>query len=178
LTFQAYNTTLTIHSAFLYRRQKGSILWGLGDGVAQIVPRLSEGEEVSLDSYDLPRTGRACFFGGAIHAPTSHVHFNFLEWMTKRFAITGEFSIPIFKTVMEQFVYWSWISNSLYHGAMGAMQGHSGDQIYNRIADVLWETQKAQWVFWIRESTWALGLLLLFAILYLVLKLTRSSLLL
>jgi protein Mpv17 len=32
---------------------------------------------------------------------------------------------------------------------MGAMQGQNLDQIYHRIADVLWETQKAQWVFWI-----------------------------
>lgn len=29
------------------------------------------------------------------------------------------------------------------------MQGKTFDQIYNRIADVLWDTQKAQWVFWI-----------------------------
>ena len=32
----------------------------------------------------------------------------------------------------------------MYHGAMGAMQGMSLQQIYDRIADVLWETQKAQ----------------------------------
>ena len=37
----------------------------------------------------------------------------------------------------------------MYHGAMGAMQGMTPQQIYDRIADVLWETQKAQWVFWI-----------------------------
>jgi protein Mpv17 len=37
----------------------------------------------------------------------------------------------------------------MYHGAMGAMQGFSPQEIYDRIADVLWETQKAQWVFWI-----------------------------
>jgi hypothetical protein len=48
-----------------------------------------------------------------------------------------------------QFVYWSWFSNSLYHGAMGAMQGMNLDQIYDRIADVLWDTQVAQWKFWI-----------------------------
>ena len=41
------------------------------------------------------------------------------------------------------------MSNSMYHGAMGAMQGMTGQQIYDRIADVLWETQKAQWAFWI-----------------------------
>jgi protein Mpv17 len=37
----------------------------------------------------------------------------------------------------------------MYHGAMGAMQGMGAQDIYDRIGDVLWETQKAQWVFWI-----------------------------
>lgn len=76
------------------------------------------------------------------------VHFNFLEWLTIRTGVTGN-HIPLFKAFMEQFVYWSWISNSMYHGAMGALQGQSLDQIYHRIADNLWETQKAQWIFWI-----------------------------
>lgn len=49
-----------------------------------------------------------------------------------------------------QFVYWSWFSNSLYHGSMAVMQGVTDPSlVYKRIADVLWETQKAQWVFWI-----------------------------
>ena len=34
----------------------------------------------------------------------------------------------------------------MYHGAMGAMQGMTLTQIYDRIADVLMDTQKAQWV--------------------------------
>lgn len=34
----------------------------------------------------------------------------------------------------------------MYHAAMGAMQGMTPDQIYDRIADVLMDTQKAQWV--------------------------------
>lgn len=71
----------------------GSFLWGLGDAVAQ----LSSGAK----EYDFPRTGRAVFFGFAIHAPSSHVHFNFLEWMTVRSGVTG-LGIPIFKTIMEQ----------------------------------------------------------------------------
>jgi protein Mpv17 len=37
----------------------------------------------------------------------------------------------------------------MYHGAMGAMQGHSPKQIYDHVCDVLWDTQKAQWAFWI-----------------------------
>jgi protein Mpv17 len=37
----------------------------------------------------------------------------------------------------------------MYHAAMGAMQGMNGTQIVERIQDVLWDTQKAQWAFWI-----------------------------
>lgn len=97
----------------------GSILWGLGDIVAQVVPSMIENEDVAPPAqehdtqlvakkedfeYDYPRTARAMFFGFAIHAPLSHVHFNFLEWMTIKGAFTG-LSIPIFKTVMEQVRY-------------------------------------------------------------------------
>lgn len=132
----------------------GSILWGVGDIVAQLVPQLVFEEADEKDgkfeglTYDAVRTGRAVAFGGFIHAPTSHLHFNFLEWLTVRTGVSG-LAIPVFKTIMEQFVYWSWISNSMYHGAMGAMQGMTLTQIYDRIADVLMDTQKAQWVFWI-----------------------------
>jgi protein Mpv17 len=130
----------------------GSILWGLGDVVAQVVPSLifqEEGTDKKTDiDLDVARTGRAMFYGFAIHAPLSHLHFNLLEWMTIKGGFVGN-SIPVFKTVMEQFVYWSWFSNSLYHGAMGAMQGMTLDEIQNRISSVLWDTQKAQWAFWI-----------------------------
>ena len=47
--------------------------------------------------------------------------------------------------IIFQFVYWSWISNSMYHAAMGAMQGMSPSQIYDRLCDVLMPTQYAQW---------------------------------
>jgi protein Mpv17 len=129
----------------------GSILWGLGDAVGQTVPQLIFGdssETATQKPYDYARTGRAVFYGFAIHAPCSHLHYNFLEWMTVKGGFTG-LGIPVFKAFMEQFVYWSWVSNALYHGAMGAMQNMTFQQIYDRIADVLWETQKAQWVFWI-----------------------------
>ena len=138
----------------------GSILWGLGDIVAQVVPTYfadddtTNGESESVTTtkkefkYDFPRTGKAVLFGFALHAPLSHLHFNFLEWMTVKSGLQG-LTIPIFKTIMEQFVYWSWISNSLYHGAMGFMNGMNFQQTYDRIADVLWDTQVAQWSFWI-----------------------------
>jgi len=121
----------------------GCSLWSIGDAVAQLVPVAAgqvPNQELSTYKYDWPRTGRAALFGFALHAPTSHVHFNFLEYLTQKVGATG-LAIPVFKTFMEQFVYWSWISNSMYHGAMGAMQGMNPQQIYDRIKDVLWDTQ-------------------------------------
>jgi protein Mpv17 len=134
----------------LTKMATGSVLWGLGDAVAQVVPTLvpNETSSSSEESYDWERTGRAVLFGSLIHAPLSHLHYNFLEYLTVKTKMTG-YNIPIFKAFMEQFVYWSWFSNSLYHGAMGLMQGMTLQQCYDRIAAVLWETQKAQWVFWI-----------------------------
>lgn len=149
----------------------GSILWGVGDAVAQIVPQIAPStssptatptsDDVTITTsrtstsskpftYDIVRTARASFFGFAIHAPTSHVHYNFLEYITVKGGFTGLY-IPVFKTIMEQFVYWSWISNSIYHGSMEVLQTmeFNPTKIYNRIADVLWDTQKAQWAFWI-----------------------------
>jgi protein Mpv17 len=124
----------------------GGFLWGAGDAVAQIVPPSMAGQK--LGEYDWMRTGRAVFYGFVIHAPLSHLHFNFLEWMTVKGGFTG-YSISVFKTIMEQFVYWSWFSNALYHYAMGALQGQDMDTCYHRVVDNIWETQKAQWVFWI-----------------------------
>lgn len=108
----------------------GAILWGLGDFVAQVVPHFmfddkdsppasapaddSEGDDVVEKSvtptssgssgeftYDFPRTARAAIFGFVIHAPLSHVHYNFLERLTVKAGLQG-LSIPVFKTIMEQ----------------------------------------------------------------------------
>jgi hypothetical protein len=116
----------------------GSILWSLGDAVAQLVPQVAAASSSESSSgnnsatatttatplqlsdlhYDWARTGRACFFGFAIHAPTSHVHYNLLEWMTVRANVTGLY-IPVFKAIMEQvrqvgqsdifFYCWLWL---------------------------------------------------------------------
>jgi len=59
------------------------------------------GQGPPLEQYDYARTGRAAFFGFALHAPTSHVHYNFLEWMTVQGGFKG-LQIPVFKTIMEQ----------------------------------------------------------------------------
>ena len=100
----------------------GSILWGVGDVVAQVVPTYFDTEDKSSASdgttvessskekefkYDFPRTARAVTFGFALHAPLSHLHFNFLEWMTVKGGFQG-LSIPVFKTIMEQ------VSNNIY----------------------------------------------------------------
>jgi len=70
----------------------GSFLWGIGDFVAQVAPTFFAEDDV--DDFttravikkefanDFPRTAKAVFFGFVIHAPLSHVHYNFLEWMT------------------------------------------------------------------------------------------------
>jgi hypothetical protein len=80
----------------------GGILWSIGDAVGQVVPHVAAGGSIGNDfAYDWPRTGRAGLFGFAVHAPTSHVHFNLLEWMTNRAGFTG-LAIPVFKTIMEQ----------------------------------------------------------------------------
>jgi hypothetical protein len=79
----------------------GCFLWGIGDAVGQVVPQWASSEKKDDMHYDLPRTVRAAFFGFALHAPTSHAHFNFLEWMTQRAGITG-YAIPFFKAFMEQ----------------------------------------------------------------------------
>jgi hypothetical protein len=80
----------------------GCILWSIGDAVGQVAPQAAATGGIPDNFvYDWQRTGRAALFGFAVHAPTSHLHFNFLEWMTNRAGVTG-LGIPIFKTIMEQ----------------------------------------------------------------------------
>lgn len=93
----------------------GSLLWSAGDFVAQVVPRMASSDtNLPAFQYDWPRTGRAAFFGFAIHAPASHVHFNFLEWMTNRLGVTG-LTIPVFKTIMEQVCLYFFIFAILFY---------------------------------------------------------------
>ena len=89
-------------SPVLTKMVTGTFLWGIGDAVAQVGPHLHSSSESSAPlEYDYMRTFRAAFYGFAVHAPASHLHFNFLEWMTQRIGATG-LGIPIFKTIMEQ----------------------------------------------------------------------------
>jgi hypothetical protein len=115
---QWYEGHLSVRPVFT-KMVTGCLLWGVGDAVAQTVPHMASSESKPKEFvYDWPRTGRACFFGFALHAPTSHVHFNFLEYLTHRVGVTG-LGIPVFKAVMEQvcdrvflwigcFQSWSW----------------------------------------------------------------------
>ena len=83
----------------------GCLLWSAGDAVAQVGPHWAAASTTTTSGppppidYDWERTGRAALFGFALHAPLSHLHFNFLEWMTVKAGLTG-LSIPIFKTIM------------------------------------------------------------------------------
>ena len=80
----------------------GCLLWSAGDAVAQVGPHWAAPSTTTSGppiDYDWERTGRAALFGFALHAPLSHLHFNFLEWMTVKAGLTG-LSIPIFKTIM------------------------------------------------------------------------------
>jgi hypothetical protein len=80
----------------------GSILWSLGDAVAQVIPpMMADHASDKPFIYDWTRTGRCAVYGFAIHAPASHLHFNFLEYLTNRLGVTG-LGIPVFKTIMEQ----------------------------------------------------------------------------
>lgn len=94
----------------------GGLLWSLGDVVAQGVPVMmqAEGPDNGPFEYDVMRTGRAAFYGFAIHAPLSHLHFNFLEYLTVKVGVKG-LGITIFKTFMEQvraFYWWRWRSST------------------------------------------------------------------
>jgi protein Mpv17 len=125
------------------------VLYAIGDTTGQAITVARMPPEEVRPSFDLGRFLRATAFGGIFYPPVAHVHYNFLEWLVvKRWAVSTTY-MPWAKMVLEQFVYWGWFSNGYYHAVLGALQGMSPEQIYNRVADTLWETMKAQWVFWI-----------------------------
>ena len=87
-------------------------------------------------------------FGCVIHAPIAHVHYEFLESFVQRLKVPSG-RVPLVKLVMEQFVYWGYFSNALYHFAMATMEGESTGAACDRVRDRLWPTMVAQWSFWI-----------------------------
>mmetsp|Transcript_8364 Transcript_8364/g.27398 ORF Transcript_8364/g.27398 Transcript_8364/m.27398 type:complete len:236 (+) Transcript_8364:38-745(+) len=114
----------------------GGLLWGLGDAVAQAG---------TAEPMDAARLGRAVVYGTAIHAPVAHVHYEFLEAFVQRFRVSAG-AAPIVKLVMEQFVYWGWLSNALYHFSMATMEGYGVTDSVQRVNDRLWPTMKSQYV--------------------------------
>lgn len=116
----------------------GGILWGAGDLVAQ----------ATGDSLDTPRLSRAVIYGTVIHAPIAHLHYEFLEFFVHRVGVSKSMQ-AVTKLFMEQFVYWGYASNSLYHFSMAKMEGYDVQESVQRVYDRLWPTMKAQWAFWI-----------------------------
>lgn len=125
------------------------VLYAIGDTTGQAITIARTPPDEPRPSFDFGRFARATAFGGIFYPPVAHVHYNFLEWLVvKRWAVSTTY-MPWAKMVLEQFVYWGWFSNGYYHAVLGALQGMTPEQIYHRVADTLWETMKAQWVFWI-----------------------------
>mmetsp|Transcript_11087 Transcript_11087/g.22039 ORF Transcript_11087/g.22039 Transcript_11087/m.22039 type:complete len:268 (+) Transcript_11087:131-934(+) len=138
----AYERSLETRPIFT-KSVTGGILFGLGDFLGQ---HLSG--EAKANGFDTPRWARAMAFGGIFYPLPAHLHYNFLEAMVKRMGVSKA-STPFVKTFVEQFVYWSYLSNAYYHAVLGALQGMTAHQVYDRVADTLWDTLKAQWAFWI-----------------------------
>lgn len=119
-------------------------LYGVGDWVAQTVERRNSAEP---QPFDGSRWMRALAYGGLFYPIPAHIHYNFLEWLVVvRWGVATS-RVPWVKMFIEQFVYWSYLSNAYYHGVLGALQGMSVAQIYDRIESTLWDTLKAQWAF-------------------------------
>lgn len=83
------------------------------------------------------------------HIGIAHLHYNFLEYLVVvKWAVPAA-RVPFVKMFIEQFVYWSYFSNAYYHTVLGALQGFTPQQCYERVVGTLWDTLKAQWIFWI-----------------------------
>ena len=122
-------------------------LYGVGDCIAQAVSRRQAG---TADApFDMPRFMRAVIFGGVFYPGIAHLHYNFLEHLVVVRWATAKSMVPWYKMFIEQFVYWSYFTNAYYHAVLGALQGFSVQRVYDRVADTLWDTLKAQWAFWI-----------------------------
>ena len=120
----------------------GCVLWTLGDFTAQTLTKDDR------DPLDGARLGRVAFYGGLMHAPIAHVHYNFLEWAVVR-ANVANARRPVVKVVVEQFVYWGYLSNALYHFMMATLEGAPPAAAADRVKERLWPTMIAQWSFWI-----------------------------
>lgn len=125
------------------------VLYAVGDCMGQAIVNARTPAGEARPGFDVGRFLRATAFGGLFYPPVAHLHYNFLEWIVvTRWAVSTPL-MPWAKMFLEQFVYWGWFSNGYYHAVLGALQGMGPEQVYRRVADTLWDTLKAQWVFWI-----------------------------
>ena len=136
-----YEVQLEARPVFTKSATSGA-LYGVGDWVAQTVERRN-----SSEPFDGSRWMRAIAFGGLFYPIPAHIHYNFLQWLVVVRWSVATSRVPWVKMFIEQFVYWSYLSNAYYHGVLGALQGMDVAQIYDRIASTMWDTLKAQWAF-------------------------------
>lgn len=162
--FAAYEQALD-RRPVLTKAATSGILYGAGDAIAQAITAANEPQAAPPATpapadaaaardeqpffLDGPRMLRAVAFGGIFYAPLAHIHYEFLERLVVRKWRTSKRLIPFTKMFIEQFVYWSYFSNAYYHVVLGALQGFTPQQCYDRVVETLWDTLKAQWAFWI-----------------------------
>ncbi|KAJ1619557.1 hypothetical protein T492DRAFT_1084733 [Pavlovales sp. CCMP2436] len=149
LRFAAWYEACLEASPIQTKMVTSGVLYAVGDCMGQAIINVRTPAGEQKPGFDLGRFLRATAFGGIFYPPVAHVHYNFLEWLVvKQWKVSVAY-MPWAKMFMEQFVYWGWFSNGYYHAVLGALQGMTPVQIYDRVADTLWDTLKAQWVFWI-----------------------------
>ena len=125
------------------------VLYGVGDLIAQTCALFHIETSVSNFSYDGERFLRAVFYGFAFYAPIAHLHFNFLEWFVVQYLKVREPMMPWVKTLIEQFVYWSYFSNAYYIFILSILRHLSFDEAMNAVRKNIFSTMVAQWIFWI-----------------------------
>ena len=133
---QAYEHALE-KRPILTKSVTSGTLYGIGDCVAQSMERRG-GDGSTARQFDGARWLRAVAYGGLFYPLPAHIHYNFLEKLVVVRWATPTSRVPFTKMFIEQFVYWSYLSNAYYHGVLGALQGMGAGQIYDRIASTLW----------------------------------------
>lgn len=123
------------------------VLYSGGDLLAQIISA-ARANHLSSRIFDHARFYRALLYGYLFYPPLAHAHYNFLEWLVVTKGLKGAMA-SVFKTVLEQFVYWSYFSNAYYHVVMGALQGFSPLECLHALAAKFWSTMLAQWSMWV-----------------------------
>ena len=149
--FAKYESAL-LSRPILTKAITSAVLYGAGDLIAQLIAARSAVAATSAPAsaeIDPVRTLRAVVYGGAFYAPLAHAHYEFLDWLVVRRWRVSLNQVPLVKLVIEQFVYWSYLSNAYYHFVMGALQGQTPQACWDGVVATLWTTVRAQWVFWI-----------------------------